>query len=141
VHSGDDLATLLHQHPNVIALVAGHTHENEIEPFPDGQGGGFWQITSPAIADWPPQNRVIDVMDNRDGTLSIFATILDHDSPSAAPPSGTDASGFGVGELASVGRVLTFNDPQVGPGKEGTMLDRNTELLIRDPRPPKPGKR
>jgi metallophosphoesterase (TIGR03767 family) len=133
LHSGEELANLLHQHPNVIALVAGHTHENQIEPFSDGNGGGFWEITTPAIADWPPQHRVIDVMDNKDGTLSIFTTTLDHDSPSAAPSSGTDAAGFSVAELASVARALTYNDPQEGPGKEGAPADRNAELLIRDP--------
>jgi metallophosphoesterase (TIGR03767 family) len=135
IHDGEDLRDLLLAHPNAIALVAGHTHENLIQPFDDGAGGGgFWEITSPAIADWPPQHRVIDVMDNRDGTLSLFTTMLDHDSPSTSPPSGTDASGFGVGELASVGRTITYNDPQEGPGDEGAPIDRNAELLIANPR-------
>jgi metallophosphoesterase (TIGR03767 family) len=135
VHDGEELRDLLLAHPNAVALVAGHTHENLIEPFDDGPGGGgFWQITSPATADWPPQHRVIDVMDNRDGTLSLFTTILDHDSPSQAPPSGTDAGPFGIGELASVARTLTYNDPQEGPGDEGLPIDRNAELLIANPR-------
>jgi metallophosphoesterase (TIGR03767 family) len=137
IHDGEELRDLLLAHPNAVALVAGHTHENLIEPFDDGPaGGGFWQITSPATADWPPQHRVIDVMDNRDGTLSVFTTILDHDSPSAASPSGTDASGLGIGELASIGRTLTYNDPQEGPetGHEGAPIDRNAELLIANPR-------
>jgi metallophosphoesterase (TIGR03767 family) len=133
LHSGDNLAGLLHQHPNAIAYVAGHTHENEIEPFSDGAGGGFWQITSPATADWPPQHRLIEVMANGDGTLSIFTTLLDHDSPSQAP-SGGDAGAFGIGEMASIGRTITYNDPQEGPGDEGNPADRNTELLLRDPR-------
>ena len=134
LHDGQEFRDLLFAHRNAIAYVAGHTHENEIVPY-GGQGGGFWEITSPATADWPPQHRVIDVMDNRDGTLSLFATILDHDSPSQAPPSGTDASGFGIGELASIGRTITFNDPQEGPdGSEGLPIDRNAELLIANPR-------
>jgi metallophosphoesterase (TIGR03767 family) len=133
IHNGPEFRDLLLAHPNVIAYVAGHTHENEIVPF-SGSSGGFWEITSPATADWPPQHRVIDVMDNRDGTLSLFTTILDHDSPSQAPASGTDASGLGIGELASIGRTITYNDPQVGPGAEGLAIDRNTELLIANPR-------
>jgi metallophosphoesterase (TIGR03767 family) len=134
IHNGPAFRDLLLAHPNVIAYVAGHTHENEIVPF-SGSNGGFWEITSPATADWPPQHRVIDVMDNRDGSLSIFATILDHDSPSQASPSGTDAAGFGIGELASIGRTITFNDPQEGPDEsEGLPIDRNAELLIANPR-------
>jgi hypothetical protein len=139
IHDGEELRDLLLAHPNAIALVAGHTHENLIEPFDDGPGGGaFWQITSPATADWPPQHRVIDVMDNRDGTLSLFSTVLDHDSPSTAPASGTDANagGFGIGELATIGRTITYNDPQERPetGHEGAAIDRNAELLIANPR-------
>jgi metallophosphoesterase (TIGR03767 family) len=133
IHNGPAFRDLLLAHPNVIAYIAGHTHENEIVPF-SGPNGAFWEITSPATADWPPQHRVIDVMDNRDGTLSLFTTILDHDSPSQAPASGIDAAAFGIGELASVGRTITYNDPQGDLSKAGERIDRNAELLIPNPR-------
>ena len=151
IHLGDDLAALFHRFPNVIAYVAGHSHENRVAPFKSSSGGDFWEIKSPAIADYPPQHRLIEVMDNRDGTLSIFGTMLDFDSPTSAPTSSNNASVFSDSTLASIGRVLTFNDPQVGPGDfaapeggegaddpeggpDGTRRDRNVELLIRDPR-------
>ncbi len=51
-------------------------------------------------------------MDNRDGTLSLFATILDHAAPIAPPAAGTNAGGFRHDELTSIGRVLAWNDPQ-----------------------------
>jgi hypothetical protein len=73
-------------------------------------------------------------MDNRDGTLSIFGTMLDHDSPSGAPGSGTVADAF-PSTLASVGRTITWNDPDQKPDDaDGERGDRNVELLIRDPR-------
>jgi hypothetical protein len=52
------------------------------------------------------------------------------------PAWGTAAGGFDAETLASIGRVLTYNDPQVGPGPgpQGQPTDRNVELLIRDPR-------
>jgi metallophosphoesterase (TIGR03767 family) len=134
IHNGSQFRDLLLAHPNVIAYVAGHQHENQILPV-SGPNGAFWEITSPAVADWPPQHRVIDVMDNRDGTLSIFTTVLDHDSPSQAPGSGTDATGLGLGELASIHRTITHNDPQEGPDDDqGQPIDRNAELLIANPR-------
>jgi hypothetical protein len=78
---------------------------------------------------------VLDVMDNCDGTLSIFGTVLDSANPVAAPGSGTSAAGLDEATLASIGRVLTWNDPQVGPGgPEGKLADRNAELIVRDPR-------
>ena len=134
VHLGPELTALFHRHPHVVAYVAGHSHENRIAPKPNGRGGGFWEIKTPAIVDWPPQHRLVEVMDNRDGTLSIFGTILDHEG-SPAPPVGGNAGGFDAATLASVGRTLSFNDPQVGPGgPEGQPLDRNVELPLRDPR-------
>src|SRR4051794_9169102 len=140
IHLGQDLTDLLHQYPHVIAWVAGHSHVNDIQSYPGPNGTGFWSIRTAAEADWPQQERLLEVMDNRDGTLSIFGTILDHASAATAPGSGTGAAGMSPGDLASVGRTLSYNDPQVGATKctpncgEGTTDDRNVELLIRDPR-------
>ena len=140
IHLGQDMVDLLHQYPRVIAWVAGHSHVNDIQAYAGANGTGFWSIRTAAEADWPQQNRLLEVMDNRDGTLSIFGTILDHASQATAPPSGTAASGLTATDLASIGRTLSYNDPQVGATKcspacgEGTGADRNVELLIRDPR-------
>jgi hypothetical protein len=100
----------------------------------------FWSIRTAAETDWPQPNRLLEIMDNRDGTLSIFGTILDSAANATAPGSGTPASGLTPADLASVGRTLSYNDPQVGATKctpasgEGLADDRNVELLIRDPR-------
>jgi hypothetical protein len=135
IRLGDDTINLLHRFPHVIAYVAGHSHDNSVTPIEDGSGGGFWEIRSPAIADWSTHHRLLELMDNRDGTLSLFGTLLDFDARVGAPPRGSNASVFDAGQLASVGRTLTYNDPHVGPdGSEGGREDRNVELLIRDPR-------
>jgi len=78
------------------------------------------------------------VMDNRDGTLSIFGTLIDHGATLATPPPGTPAAGFSPETLAALGRELSYNDPQVGveAGAEGRPEDRNVELLLPDPRTP-----
>jgi 3',5'-cyclic AMP phosphodiesterase CpdA len=161
-HQGEDLVELMHRFPNAIALIAGHSHDNNIIPRPREDGeGGFWEIKSPAIVDWPAQHRLIELMDNRDGTLSIFTTVLDDASPPRSPTPNDDAGpgargaprfefdraavdAFTPEELASVGRTLSYNDPQVGPEgwndtpPQGTEIDRNTELVIGDPREPAP---
>ena len=59
------------KYPNVIAYVAGHTHDNRVDLFRKGRTG-FWQINTASHVDWPQQSRLIEVMDNRDGTLSLF---------------------------------------------------------------------
>jgi metallophosphoesterase (TIGR03767 family) len=143
IHLGDDMVELLHRYPHVIAWVAGHSHVNDVTPYPDpsGDGSGFWSIRVAAEADWPQQTRLLQVFDNRDGTLSLFGTIVDHDSEPTAPAPGTDAAGLTPTDLASIGRTLSYNDHQTGgracapnPCGEGEADDRNVELLLKDPR-------
>jgi metallophosphoesterase (TIGR03767 family) len=136
LHLGGDLRALLSATPNVIAYVAGHTHENRITAFARPGGGGFWGIETASEIDWPIQSRLLEVMDNRDGTLSIFGTLVDHGATLAMPPAGTAAGGFDPGTLAALGREFAYNDPQVGVehGAEGRPQDRNVELLVADPR-------
>ncbi|MDA0169366.1 metallophosphoesterase [Solirubrobacter taibaiensis] len=124
---------LLLKYPNLVAYVAGHTHDNRIDLIRKGRGG-FWQINTASHADTPQQSRLIEVMDNRNGTLSLFTTVLDHAAPIAAPAPGTAAAGFTETQLASVSRVLAWNDPQAERGARGRTLDRNMELVLRDPR-------
>lgn len=136
IHLEADAVSLLHEFPNVIAWVAGHSHDNVVDAFPNPSGpGGFWSIRVAAEADWPQQSRLLEVFDNHDGTLSIFGTILDHTGQAAAPAPGTPASSMDFNDLASAARTMSFNDFQSGaPLGEGQAKDRNVELLIDDPR-------
>jgi hypothetical protein len=98
-----------------IAWVNGHSHENVIVARPT-----FWDIGTAAHIDWPPQARLVELVDNHDGTLSIFTTIIDHEEDS----------------ITTFARELSANDPQAGFGAgDGALEDRNTELLINHPFP------
>ena len=136
---GPDLRALLLAHPHVIAYVAGHTHENRINAHRRtgaAPRGGFWAIETASEIDWPIQSRLLEIMDNRDGTLSIFGTLIDHGATLSTPPPGTPAASFGPEMLAALAREFSYNDPQVGveAGAEGRPQDRNVELLLPDPR-------
>jgi metallophosphoesterase (TIGR03767 family) len=128
------------KYPNFIAYIVGHIHENEITPH-KARGGesGFWEIATAAEIDWPQQGRLIELMDNSDGTLSIFGTVVDTAAPVVTPADGTNANAFTDTELGSLSRRIAANDPQVGfegsvsQHAEGRPVDRNVELLIRDP--------
>jgi metallophosphoesterase (TIGR03767 family) len=141
IHLGADMVALLHRYPHVIAWVAGHSHVNDVTAYPGGDGHGFWSIRVAAEADWPQQSRLLQIFDNKDGTLSLFGTILDHASAATAPAPGTAAASLTPVDLASVGRTLSYNDEQTGgractpdPCGEGGPEDRNVELLVADPR-------
>ena len=136
LHHGGDLVELLLGRKHVIAYVTGHTHEHKLLPFARANGtGGYWEINTSALVDWPLQSRLIEVMDNDDGTLSIFGTVIDHQGPVTAPSPSTSSASMGASELASVGRTFAFNDEQAGGGTgEGALEDRNAEMLLPDPR-------
>jgi uncharacterized repeat protein (TIGR01451 family) len=133
-NTSETLSQLFNRFPHVLSYVAGHTHQNRITPFTRAGGGVWWGIETAATADWPVQHRLVEVMDNRDGTLSIFGTVLDAASSSEAPAPGS-AMAFDEAMLASIGREFAYNDPQVGLGSgEGAADDQNVELLVKDPR-------
>ncbi len=141
VHRGTagrrSLLSLLQRHPGVIAYVAGHEHRNRVTPHfrRDGRGG-LWEIVTASSIDFPGQARLIELMDNRDGTLSIFGTLVDQAAPLSPPPSGTPASAMTEADLASLARALAANGPvaRYAAGARGRRRDRNVELLVRDPR-------
>jgi hypothetical protein len=146
----ETLRCLLLRHPSVIAFVNGHEHNNRINPFErkDGQGktlGGFWQINTAAHIDWPQQSRTVDVVDDRDGNLSLFTTAIDQGgapNPGGAPAPSGDSEGQSpeaVSRLASISRELSYNDPDALNGEDGmsdargSRTDRNAELIVRNP--------
>ena len=131
------LASLLKRYPNVVAYVAGHSHSNRVTPyFRKDRRGGFWEVVSASSIDFPGQARLLELMDNRDGTLSLFGTLIDHDAPIAPPPSGTPAASMSDLQLASLARALAANNvvTKFGAPARGRRRDRNVELLLRDPR-------
>ena len=136
LHGGNKLRDLFLAHPHVIAYVSGHTHEHKLLPFKRADGsGGFWELNTSSIVDWPVQGRVIELVDNNDDTLSILSTVFDHNGPITAEPAGTNALGLDEGQLAAIGRTLAYNDPGAGPGvADGQAGDRNVELVLPDPR-------
>ena len=125
----DEFVAMLQGFPNLVAWVNGHTHINTITAHTRPGGGGFWEITTASCVDYPQQQQVIELVDNRDGTMSIFTTVLDHASP--AHWSSGDYSQTG---LASLSRQLAANAWQFEPlPRQGSLLDRNCELLIQAP--------
>ncbi|MDT4939894.1 MAG: hypothetical protein QOG80_3565 [Pseudonocardiales bacterium] len=137
---GPEIETLLLQFPNVVLWVNGHTHRNTVTPYarPAGAavGGGFWEVNTASHIDWPQQARVVEIVSNGDGTLSIFGTLVDHAAPAAWPANPATPL-----QLAALSRELGINDWQRSPesaaqdGKRGAIADRNVELLVRAPFP------
>ncbi|SDK64080.1 TIGR03767 family metallophosphoesterase [Streptomyces indicus] len=120
-HAGQELVGLLKRHPRVLAWVNGHTHRNRIRPR-----GTFWEISTASHTDYPQLARVIEIADNKDGTLSLFTTLIE-----SAAPHRTSYEDLSQTGLASLYRELSFNAPGRNPKLLGESYDRNTELLLR----------
>ena len=129
--TGSQVVSLLTLYPNVVAWINGHTHYNKVTAIAGvaGRTPGFWEINTAAHIDWPSQSRLVELVDNHDGTLSIFGTLVDH----AGGLTASSAPGDAIA-VAATARALAANDPQKGvvafPSSMGAVEDRNVELLL-----------
>ena len=133
---GPDFENLLHRFPNVVLHIAGHVQRNSVtQKAPIGAGTSYWQITTGSPLQSPAQGRLIEIIDNRDGTLSIFSTVYDSVAPlhpgDAKDPTPDD--GINQRLLAAIARQLAMSDPQFDPQAAGAASDRNVELLVQAP--------
>ncbi len=130
-HSGPELVALLQRFPNVLAWVNGPTHVNDINPrMGPTRERSFWEINTASHIDYPQHARLLEIADNRDGTLSIFTTLIEAESPYEADYATTTPEG-----LASLYREFSLNDIHYDPTRLGAAKDHNTELLLVDPLP------
>jgi hypothetical protein len=95
----------------------GHRHFNRIEPRP-GPNGGFWEITTSSIIDWPSQTRAIELGRHADGSYEIVSTMLDHNEA--------------AGGLAALHHELAygFRPPRAAEYMAGRDIDTNVRLVL-----------
>ena len=112
----------------MVLWLSGHTHANRVRAHASATGG-FWEVTTCSLVDWPGQARLVELLDRGDGELAIACTMVDHASP-ANPEAGETGA-----DLAGLHRQLAANQPRVGFGSElaGTALDRNVVLRLPAP--------
>jgi metallophosphoesterase (TIGR03767 family) len=123
---------LLMRTPNVVLYLAGHKHYDRVWPNFGKRGRGFWQVITNALAGAPQEARMIELMDNGDGSLSLFTTMLPHAAPAAIPAPGAALDPAG---LASLSRELAWaRRPRGRSAAPAGGPMRNVELVMRDPR-------
>lgn len=104
---------------NVIAWLVGHEHDVRVRPVrgADAAHPGYWEVQSGSMADWPNQARAMEVVDNGDGTLSLFGTMIDFTATSCMERR--------FRRLAMMDYLSAWDHSHAG-----TALDRNVELVI-----------
>jgi metallophosphoesterase (TIGR03767 family) len=142
-YQGPELEALLHRFPNVVLHVSGHTLQHRINPRPfrGDPARAYWEVTTGSSLDWPAQGRLLEIVDNLDGTISIFSTIYDSVAPlnpgDAQDPTPDDNVNQVL--LAGLARQIAARDPQRSPDAVGLApSDRNAELLLKAAAPASP---
>ncbi|MFJ4519700.1 TIGR03767 family metallophosphoesterase [Streptomyces sp. NPDC088810] len=125
-HNGAEVISVLSAHANVLAWVNGHIHKNVITPHRAGGGRSFWEISTASHVDYPQLARIIELVDNKDGTVSLFTTLIE-----SAAPHRTDYADLSQTGLAALYRELSCNAPGANTTLAGAAADRNTELVLR----------
>jgi hypothetical protein len=122
--NGERALALLDGDPRVVAEVSGDTHRHEIRPRRTS-AGGYWQITTASLADWPQQSRMLRFAEGADGARAIETWVVDH-------AGGLEGDGLDPDALAGFGREMAFLDAQGGrpQGFGGTRADRNARLWL-----------
>ena len=149
---GQTVEELFCRHPNVLAFVTGHEHQNYVEHRecesdtpPTAGPGDFWEVSTAAHLDWAQQARMIELVQDG-GELKLVLTLLDHAGPpypGGPPPLCAESerscgqAGEQVLRLASIGREIAYNDYQGGrfTGGRGDRADRNLLIPLGRPYP------
>jgi hypothetical protein len=117
--SAEELQNIVTGYPNVVLWLVGHQHDVRVRAIrgPDAFHPGFWEVQSGSIADWPSQARVVELVANDNGTISIFGTMVDFEPQSC---------------LERRYRRLALMDFMSAWGSDhrGEPRDRNVELVV-----------
>lgn len=81
-----EIRTTLKRYPNVLAHLCGHGHRSRAWFWAavTGEAHGYPELMQASAVDFPIQARALELVDNGDGTLSLFTTQIE---PNVAPGS------------------------------------------------------
>ena len=116
-----DVQELFLSYDNVLMSLTGHTHEHVVRWVPRATTGGFWEIQTCSLVEFPQQMRLIEVTDEDNGYLSFRLVGVDF---------ATDGD-----DVAEMGRALSILDHTSGwgAGYAGLVEDRNVKLYVPKP--------
>lgn len=111
---------LLARYPNVVASLVGHAHRHQARLLRAGPRR-LWEVTTGALIDFPNQFRVIELVDEDNGWLTLHATAVD-----------VITEGDPVGEEARRRAQVDYSAGWV-PDGSGAPGQRNVILWVKKP--------
>jgi len=109
----------LGSHPHVILQLGAHTHRMAVQPRTPMGGHAYWEVVSPALADFPHQMRLVEVWDQDNGFLTIRTVALDFAT-----------EGDPLAEEGRTRGVMDFTAAWSYDGRGDDASQRNVELWI-----------
>lgn len=125
---GQQIVDLLLAYENVVGWLCGHTHFARTRLHSREGARGFWEITAPAIIDWPCQFSTVEIFEARDGRVRLDVVLHDLDVP-------LQRAGESWRDIAALHRELCANQADFGaifPGRD--FLDVRNRSLTLPPR-------
>lgn len=112
-----ELEELFSSYDNVVLSLTGHRHRHAIR-WVAGAGGGFWEVLTCSLVEFPQQMRLVEISDEDNGHLAITLVGVDY---------ATDDD-----PVADEGRRLAVMDytARWGNGSPGAEPDRNVKLYV-----------
>ncbi len=82
---GGEVEDLLASHENVVLYLVGHSHHNAARVVsPDGERG-YWELMCASTVDYPMQTRLLELVYDGDGYLSVYVTNVEQNAPPGSP--------------------------------------------------------
>ncbi len=118
----ETLVNTLSAYPNVLIHCIGHSHENTLALHAaEDDESGYFEIQASSLIDWPQQFRFFELVDNGNGTLSVYTVVVDHQNE--------------FGSMSEISRAYSLIDVQTGWGEGGSGVSeqRNVEMIFTIP--------
>lgn len=141
------LNELLGTYGNVVAHIAGHTHENVITPCRSGIGGcqiglssavgaqpnvanGFWRVETASLIDWPQEGRIVELFDGGNGQYALKLTMI---RPDPSDPVANTSRRLSEAEADCKVSFITGGPLSSGPYDQGRLQSTlsNGEAAVR----------
>jgi hypothetical protein len=126
--SPEQLVEVLQGCEGLVLHVTGHGHFNDATLHPASVEHGYWELMLASTVDFPMHSRLIELVDEGNGYLSIYTTNVDHNAPEGSLP-------HQAREQAAAKRAFPslFEDGDVAGMWESDTASQN--LLLRVPLP------
>lgn len=119
-----ELLAELERFPNVLFNLVGHGHANSVQFVGYKNGGGYWEVQTAAIIDFPHQFRLMELWDADNGSYMLRATGVEVETRQDP-----------VAEQGRVHGILDFTSDWGGFWPAGER-DQNVEVWAKAPPPP-----